>query len=301
MNPFFLNIPEEVYLLSINENGEQHPNFRNKKFDIIMSSALLMEMAERHIIDTDLTNIIPDKLEKTGEEIVDTVIDEIITFNGKRSIIDWITHISIHGQYFRDEIITSLVRKGVLKIQDKKTLWFFSSRKYPMQNNQEVKEVRSRLRELIFSDEIPEVRDLILLSILYHGQLLDTVVTTSEKIKYSDRISQISKMDFIGQTITQAMDEFSLGDLIAEKITELLQGKSAEEKLHDHILSLIEKYRIYDESQLPDWLRKGTEQYKKTLEYVEEVGTAEITFNPRTRKYSKLNYSYYSYTGGGGM
>ncbi len=301
MNPFFLNIPEEVYLLSINEDGEQHPNFRNKKFDIIISSALLMEMAERHIIDTDLTYLIPDKLEKTGEEIFDTVIDEIISFNDKRPIIDWITHISIHGQYFRDEIITSLVRKSVLKIQDKKTLWFFSTRKYPLQNDQEVKEVRSRLRDLIFSDEIPEVRDLILLSILYHGELLDTVVTTSEKIKYADRISQISKMDFIGQTISKAVDEFSLGDLISEKITDLLKGKTAEEKLQDHVLSLMEKYRIQDESKLPAWLRKGTEQYKKTLEFVEEVGTAEITFNPRTQKYSKLNYGYYSYTGGAGM
>jgi len=110
---FFLNIPEEIYLLSIDEDGTQHINFKNQKFDVIIGSAVLMELAMRNVIDTDLKYVIPDKLNTTGEIILDQVINEIKEYGGKRPISEWISHISMHGQFFRDEIITSLVGKRV--------------------------------------------------------------------------------------------------------------------------------------------------------------------------------------------
>ena len=298
-NQNLLNIPEEVYLLSIDDNGEQHENFRNQKFDVIIGSSILMELAMRHAIDTDMKYVIPDKMEMTGDLILDEVIDEIKQYGKKREIKDWITTISIHGQFFRDEIITSLVKKGVLKIENKKTLWFFSSRKYPLHNDKEQEEVRTRLRKLIFSDEIPEIQDIIIVSILYHGKLMDTVLTTYENDKYRERVAQIAKMDFIVQAIADALEEFNLTDFIGSKIKDLFKEKTPEEKLEEHIYELKKKYRITDDSRLPDWIRKGTPQYQKTLEYVEKTGTAEITFNPRTKQYSKLNYLYYMRTGGG--
>ncbi len=297
---FFLNIPEEVYLLSIDDEGNQHDNFKNQKFDVIIGSAVLMDLAMRHIIDTDMKFVIPDKLEDTGEVILDEVIKEIREYGDKRPIAEWISHISMHGQFFRDEIIASLIGKRVLKIENKRTLWFFSSRKYPLQNNREVLEVRARLRNLIFSNDIPDVRDIVIISILHHGKLIDTVLTPTEYEKYKERVTQISKMDFIGQAIADALDEFNLGDFLTSKIKDLLREKTPEEKLQEHIAELKLKYRIKSDDKLPDWLRKGTEQYEKTLEFVKETGTAEITFNPRTKKYSKLNYSYYSHMGGSG-
>jgi len=299
-NQFFLSIPEEIYLLSIDEDGNQHINFKNQKFDVIIGSSILMDLAMRNVIDTDLKYVIPDKLEITGEIILDEVLREIKDYGGKRPIEEWITHISMHGQFFRDEIITALVRKGVLKIENTRTLWFFSSRKYPLQDDQEIIEVRTRLRNLIFSDDIPDVRDIVLISILHHGKLMDTVLTTTEYDKYLKRVEQLSKMDFIGQAISDALDEFNLGDFISGKIKNLLKEKTAEEKLAEHIDELKQKYKVTDDKKLPSWLRKGTEQYKKSLAFVEETGTAEITFNPRTKTYSKLNFGYYTRMGGSG-
>ena len=297
---FFLNIPEEIYLLSIDEEGTQHNNFKNQKFDVIIGSAVLMDLAMRNIIDTDLKYVIPDKLNLTGEVILDEVINEISDYGDKRLISEWISHISMHGQFFRDEIITSLIRKRVLKIENTRTLWFFSSRKYPLQDDQEVIEVRTRLRNLIMNDDIPDIRDIVLISILHHGKLIDTVLTATELDKYLTRVQQLSKMDFIGQAISDALDEFNLGEFISGKIKDLLKEKTAEDKLVEHIAELKQKYRITDNNKLPSWLRKGTEQYEKTLAFVEETGTAEITFNPRTKKYSKLNFGYYSHMGGTG-
>ncbi|OIP00551.1 MAG: hypothetical protein AUJ98_06835 [Bacteroidetes bacterium CG2_30_33_31] len=298
-NQFFLNIAEEIYLLTIDENGNQHQNFRNQRFDIIIASSILMELAMRHIIDTDMNSVIPDKMDFTGDIILDDAIDEMKSNNSKKEISEWISHISLHGQFYRDEIISTLIGKKVLKLENKKTLWFFASRKYPLQNDKEVKEVRLRLRDLIFSNELPDIRDIVLISILHHAKLINTLLTKSESIKFSARIEQIAKMDFIGQAISKSLSDFSINEIIGSKIRNILKEKTPEEKLQEHIEELKNKFKINDDSKLPSWLRKGTHQYKASLQYVSEVGTAEITFNPKTRKYSKLNFTYYGRMGGG--
>jgi len=284
----FLNIPEEIYLLSIDENGDQHNSLRNENFDLIISAALLMDLALLHRIDSDQTYIFTDKTESIGDTLLDGVLDEIVEYNNNRRIENWISYLSIHGQFFRDEIITSLVRKSVLKIENKKVLWFFSKRKYPRVDNTELEEVRARIRNLIFGQELPDERDIVIVSILYNSNLLDVVFTKDEVNKYEARLSQIAKMDFIGQAIGEVLKAYNLSIF-----SSFIKTTSAEEMLEEHVKSLKKKFRVTNDDNLPNWIRKGTKQYEETLNYVREVGTAEITFNPRMKKYSKINYSYY--------
>ncbi len=128
MKENFLNIPEEIYLLSIDENGIQHNDFMDENFDLIISASILMNLALLHRIDSDQKYIIPDKLEAIGDSLLDGVVGDIKEYDNNRRIEEWISHLSIHGQYYRDGIITSLVRKGVLKIENQKVYWFFSKR-----------------------------------------------------------------------------------------------------------------------------------------------------------------------------
>jgi len=284
----FLNIPEEIYLLSIDENGNQHQNLKNENFDLVISAALLMDLALLHRIDSDQTYIFTDKKEQIGDILLDGVLDEIIEYNNNRRIENWISYLSIHGQFFRDEIITSLVRKSVLKIENEKVLWFFSKRKYPRIDDTELEEVQSRIRNLIFGTELPDERDIVIVSILYNSNLLGTVFSDEEITKYDTRITQIAKMDFIGQAIGSVLKEYNIS--IFESI---IKTKTAEEMLEEHVIALKKKFRVTNDDNLPTWIRKGTKQYEETLKYVREVGTAEITFNPRLKKYSKINYGYY--------
>jgi len=284
----FLNIAEEIYLLSIDENGKQHKNYRNENFDLVISAAVLMDLSLLHRIDSDQTYIFTDKKDQIGDLLLDGVLDEIIEYNDNRRIENWISYLSIHGQFFRDEIITSLVRKGVLKIENEKVFWFFSKRKYPRVDDTELEEVQLRIHNLIIGTEIPDERDIVIVSILYNTNILETVFSEEEIKKYNARIEQIAKMDYIGQSIGGVLKEYNLS--IFDSLT---KSKSAEEMLEAHIKVLKKKYRVTNDDNLPLWIRKGTAQYERTLEYVREVGTAEITFNPRLKKYSKINYGYY--------
>lgn len=288
----FLTIPEEIYLLSIDENGNQHINFRNENFDIIIASSVLMELLLLHRIDSDEKYIFPDKTDKVNDVLLDGVIDEIIEYKNSRRIEDWISTLSFQGQHFRDEIITSLVRKGVLKIENEQVFWFFSKRKYPLVGEEQLEEVQSRIRNLVFSDDLPSERDMVIVSILKNSNLLGTVFTKNEIVEYNARISQIAKMDFIGQSIAPVIAAYDM------PFASIFKKKTAEEMLEEHTAELMKKFRISNEENLPQWLRKGTEQYEKTLDYVREKGHADITFNPKTKSYSELKFGYYN-TGSG--
>ena len=53
-----------------------------------------------------------------------------------------------------------------------------------------------------------------------------------------------------------------------------------------------EKFRIADDKDLPSWLRKGTEQYQKTLDFIEETGTSEIYYHWKKEQYFVQNHTY---------
>jgi len=297
MENYFLNVPEEIALLALDEDGEIHPKIKSPKFDIVIASAILMDLALRHQIDTDMENVIPDKLQPIGDPILDVVIEEIEKYGKPLPIKDWIAELSIMGQFFRDEIITSLVAKKVLKIENKKVLWMFSKRVYPLVNDQEIKEVRARIRDMVFSDEIPDPKDIVILSILKHADLLDVLFTNKEISDYKERINQIAKMDMIGLAIGEELDNFKLSDI---KNFFTNEDKTPEEMLEEHVRELKEKFRITDNSKLPEWLRKGTPQYEKTLEFVREKGTGDVTYNHRTGIYFVNTYSFTGHNFGQG-
>jgi hypothetical protein len=288
MEKNFLTIPEEIYLLSIDEHGAQLPMFTNEEFDTLLSASILMELAILHKIDSDQKYIIPDKTGMTGNSILDWAIDEIDEFGNNRRIDEWISHFSVHGQFFRDEIITSLVRKEVLSIENEKVLWFFNRRKYPMVNNVEVIEVKSRIKTLIHGNDLPNERDIVIVSILANSNLLEAIFTVDEIKTYQLRIEQIAQMDFIGQAIGGILGTFK-----ASVFEKLFKNDSPEDMLEAHIEDLKKKFRITNESNLPEWIRKGTLQYEKTLLFVKEKGTAQVSYNPKTKEYALLNLSYY--------
>jgi hypothetical protein len=66
---------------------------------------------------------------------------------------------------------------------------------------------------------------------------------------------------------------------------EILGIKTPEEKLDELVEEMKALMHIVKDDDLPGWLRKGTDQYRKTMDYIRETGTNEIVFNAKTGKY----------------
>ena len=211
----------------------------------------------------------------------------------------WISQLAVRSGEFMDVLISSLILKKVLKVENQKLLWFFSKRKYPLLKDKEIKEVKLRIRDLVFSDEIPDIRDIVILSLLHYGQLLPLVFFKFEIEKHKSRIENIAKMDLIGQAISKSLAEFASSSF--SSVTKGILGvKTAEEKLEILVQEMKEKFRISDDKDLPGWLRKGTEQYQKTIEFVKKTGSTDIYYHRKKDQYFVQNLSYSLHIFGGG-
>lgn len=282
-----LTIPEELFLLTVNEKTGRRAFLKSKKFDILLAASILMDLALHHRIDTDLEHVIPDQPEPTGHPLLDEAHKIILQSNEQKKITWWLLRLSEKAERFRELLVSGLLEKGFLKMERERVFLGFSSSNYPvLVKDEEIIEVKTRMKALIFSDDIPEFRDLVIISIAWYGGLLNLFLDDAQIRRYQPRIEQLARLDMIGQAVSKSLREASLSILISMRAKELLGLKTPEEKLEELVEELKALMQIDHDANLPEWLRKGTDQYLKTLDFIRETGTNEIVFNTRTGNYS---------------
>jgi golgi phosphoprotein 3 len=281
-----LTIPEELFLLTVNDQTGRRAFLKSKKFDILLSAAILMDLALHNRIDTDPDFIIPDQPEPTGHPLLDMAL-ELIQHSGEHQKISWwLLKLAEKGPRFREKLVSGLLDKGLLRMERERVFLRFASNTYPiLVNDREILEVKTRMRTLIFSNELPDFRDLVIISLAWYGGLLDLILTAGEIEKQRERIEQLARMDFIGQAVSKSMKEVTRSIVVLMRSREILGIRSPEEKLDDLVEELKALMHIGQDKDMPEWLRKGTAQYQKTLCFIRKTGTSEIVFNSETGEY----------------
>ena len=90
---------------------------------------------------------------------------------------------------------------------EEKILWVFETRRYPVIDDREEREVKRRITSVLFSDEIPDPRDIVIIGIVNACDLLEVILHHREVEKVRDRAEQIAKMDFIGQAVNSTISD----------------------------------------------------------------------------------------------
>ncbi|MCK9220147.1 MAG: GPP34 family phosphoprotein [Bacteroidales bacterium] len=282
----FLTIPEELYLLTVNEKTGRRAFLKSKKFDILLSAAILMDLALQNRIDTDIDHIIPDRMEPTGDVLLDSALQLIRETPEQQKISWWLLTLSEKAVRYREMLVAGLVEKGLLRMEQEHVFLGFTTKKYPILiQDQEIIEVKSRIKALIFNNDIPEFRDMVIISIAWYGGLFDLFINESQIRQYQARIEQLARMDMIGQAVSKSMHKLTHSILLSIAAKEILGIKTPEEKLEELVEELKALMHIVNDADLPEWVQKGTDQYRKTLDYITKTGTNEIVFNTKTGQY----------------
>ena len=95
----------------------------------------------------------------------------------------------------------------MLRQDDGRFLWVFHTRRYPVIDDREQREVKTRLRQLLLTDEIPDPRDVVLICLIDACGLLGLVLTPDEIAGGQQRVEQLARLDLIGQAVTKAVAE----------------------------------------------------------------------------------------------
>jgi golgi phosphoprotein 3 len=202
-----LTFPEEIVLLSLDDKSGKFVDLPPLAMDQALAGAALLELAFQNRIDTDLTHLTLVNAKPTGEGMLDPLLEKIVEAKDKKDAKYWVGVFSAEGEKLREKTLDRLVQRGIIKREEKRFLWVIPGRRYPMVNDQEEQEVRKRIQSVIAEGEVPGPRDVVLISLSSACQLLRSVFSDADLLKYSARIAEVSKMDLIGRAVSKSVAE----------------------------------------------------------------------------------------------
>ena len=114
------------------------------------------------------------------------------------------------GIELREKTLNRLVERGILENQDDRFLWVFRSRRYPSVDGTAEREVKLRILNVLFSDEIPDPRDQMIICLADACGIFPRLLSRQEHARAVDRIAQVSQLDLIGQAMSQAIRDIQV-------------------------------------------------------------------------------------------
>jgi len=164
----------------------------------------LMDLALRDRVDADPQHLIVTSTEPTGDVVLDPVLFELGRSQETFSLRQWLLQLA-RVPFIRERALESLVERGVLRLDDKKFLWVFGSRRYPLIDNKQLREAKLRILEILLGDEIPDPRDVILICLAHACSILPSILDKPQLKRASERVEQIACMDLIGQQMLEEL------------------------------------------------------------------------------------------------
>jgi len=204
-----LSFAEEIFLLALDDREGSIKPLPVSALEYALPGALLMELAFLDKVDIDLKSLQVVDNTPTGNALLDDVLRQIKMKSDPQPTSYWLSFFAGQAKQIQERVLAQLISKGILKTEDKKILWVFKTRRYPMIDNHEIKEVTARLRELILGDEIPDPREAILVSLVDACRLFDDLFSAEEYDRVQPRIKALAKLDLIGQEIAKSIREIA--------------------------------------------------------------------------------------------
>jgi hypothetical protein len=200
-----LGFVEEIVLLLLDDGQGQIVELPVSASHVVIAGAALMELALRNRIDTDVKTLVVVDRTTTGDDILDDTLTRLVELGGELSIPASLRGIAARGELYQEKALKRLVEHRVLRDQDGRFLWVSPTRQYPIIDNREQQEVRARLRQILLTDEIPDPRDVVLLCLVEASHLLGLVLSPEELKETASRVSQLIRLDLIGQAVSRAV------------------------------------------------------------------------------------------------
>lgn len=207
-----LRFSEEIVLLLLNEErGALIASLPPRSLDVILAGAVLMDLALEGRIDTDLTQLSVVDATPLDDDLLDPTLADIAQSSETRAVSFWLTTTAKRGSEIRDRTITRLVSRGILEAEGDALIFLTRavsrSRHYPSIDGNVIEEVKLRLMRVLFSEEIPDPRDIVLICLADASGIFEATLSKTERAEVQDRLEVVRKMDLIGRAVTQAIRE----------------------------------------------------------------------------------------------
>jgi hypothetical protein len=213
-----LTFVEEILLLLLDDESGAMKRVAPNVMELLVAGAILMDLALRGRLDCDLQRLVVVDSTPVGEEILDGPLAEIVEAADEADARTWVVRLSARSKQVQEAALARLVERGILRVEDRSFLWVFGSRRYPMVDDREEREVKLRILDVLLSDRIPAPRDVALICLADASNAFQVILSPQELRHAAARIELVRGFDLIGQAMGRAIQK-SVQDIAAATAT----------------------------------------------------------------------------------
>ena len=212
-----LRFAEEILVLVLDEaRGELAPGLPEHSFDLALAGAVLMDLALEDRIDTDPERLMLVDATPFGDDILDPTLAEIASAGETHDTAYWLERTAGRGRRIRRAALARLTDRGVVRSEAHGVLSLTPSvsrsRRYPVSDGRQVEEARVRIMRILFSDDVPDPRDIAIVALADACGVFRTILSSEELEQVRDRIDLLRNLDLIGRTMGLAIEGLEAPD-----------------------------------------------------------------------------------------
>ena len=200
-----LTLAEEVMLLLLHDRDGKFARVPDWSLRYALGGAVLMDLALQNRIDTDLKQLMLVDSTPLDNEVLDPTLADIGGASEEHDTRYWVERAAGRANNIREAALQRLIEGGVLESRDDRFLWVFRARRYPVIDGKAEREVKLRIMGVLFSDELPDPRDIVIICLADACGIFKELLSDRELEQAAGRIDQVRRMDLIGQAISRAV------------------------------------------------------------------------------------------------
>ena len=203
-----------MILLLLNEESGYLEHVGGWNMACAVAGSVLADLSLELRIDTDLESLTLIDATETGDELLDPVLAEIAAAtNPPQNAQYWIEKTAHRSETVIESVLGRLVRQNILE-HDRAGFWSLTRQVsrtgvLPPTGGVTRQETRRRILQAILDDEIPDPRDIILISLVAACDAFRLLLTEEEFEASRERIDLICRMDLLGRAINAAIEQSS--------------------------------------------------------------------------------------------
>jgi Golgi phosphoprotein 3 len=200
-----LTLLEEIVLLTINPRTGCLEGGNEFGVRYALAGAVLFDLALAQRIDTDVDSVTVINKELTGDAIQDELLAALSKGAGSYKVRDCVEQIFYQRKDLEGEALALLIKKGILRKEASKVLWVIDVERLRVIDGAHHQNIKARLASAVLDDEIPEVRDIMLVSLANACGLLSVVLAPAQIELRANWIETLSKIETISRNVSYAI------------------------------------------------------------------------------------------------
>jgi hypothetical protein len=192
-----VSLPEELLLLALHDEKGSVVPAAARVLNGALIGAVLMELGLLGRLREGPDGALLADPTPTGDEIMDEALSWIAQADHPRMPSYWVGRLAGRMPRLKDRLLEQLVSRGILERRERRILWIFPSRSFPLADAAAEQQARDRIRAVVLDGQTPDQRTAALLGLVRACNLTDEIFAPHERPQAHRRVAELTSEEAV--------------------------------------------------------------------------------------------------------